>query len=554
MAVWKRGFVLLQLVLLAGLTAASARADNWSDCTGETPERSIQGCTAIIDAGTDTAKNVATAYNNRGFAYYDKGEYDRAIADFDKAIALNPKYAKPYNNRGFAYYDKGEYGRAIADFDKAIALNLKYAKPYYNRGLAYYDKGEYARAIADYDKAIALNPKYAKPYYNRGLAYYDKGEYDRAIADYDRAIALNPKYAKAYNNRGIAYSSKGEYDRAIADYDKAIALNPKNAESYVFRSNAHAEKGDFVRAIADDDEAIRLNPTYAEAFNGRCLARALLGADLGLARADCDTALRLSSNEPNHLDSRGMVGIKQGLFKEAWADYDAALQKEPAVASYLYGRGIAALHLGRTTNGKADLAKAAKLDPNIAQTYAGYGVKLAKVKRIEGAQAGKSTTTVQKAATASKSEHLNNTNLAGGLISKSKTASAAACEKSCAANKDCEAFSFDVWDSVCFLKKDLRASLLEPSTVSGLKSGTRAPPKSAATAAMVRYRGKVFPGKGFAVARAKSFKTCEDRCQASGKCVAFSFVKDNSSCELFPTAPEYTRDPGIDSGVKRQVE
>ncbi len=55
----------------------------------------------------------------------NKGEYDRAIADYDKAIALKPKYADFYNNRGIAYDKKGEYDRAIADYDKAIALNPK---------------------------------------------------------------------------------------------------------------------------------------------------------------------------------------------------------------------------------------------------------------------------------------------------------------------------------------------------------------------------------------------------------------------------------------------
>ncbi|MGH6907325.1 MAG: tetratricopeptide repeat protein [Aestuariivirga sp.] len=123
MAIGKRGFFLLQLVLLAGLTAASARADNWADCKSPTPDLRIQGCTAIIDAGTDTAGNLGVAYNNRGNAYSNKNEYDLAIADYDKAIALNPEYAEAYNNRGNAYYRKGKYDRAIADYDKAIALN-----------------------------------------------------------------------------------------------------------------------------------------------------------------------------------------------------------------------------------------------------------------------------------------------------------------------------------------------------------------------------------------------------------------------------------------------
>ena len=59
---------------------------------------------------------------NRGVAYQANGDLDLAIADFDLAIALNPKYAKAYNNRGNAYKDKGDLDRAIADLDQAVAL------------------------------------------------------------------------------------------------------------------------------------------------------------------------------------------------------------------------------------------------------------------------------------------------------------------------------------------------------------------------------------------------------------------------------------------------
>ena len=61
----------------------------------------------------------AEAYLNSGNAYYEKGDYDRALADFNKAIELQPDLADAYNNRGLAYHIKRDYDRAIADLDKA---------------------------------------------------------------------------------------------------------------------------------------------------------------------------------------------------------------------------------------------------------------------------------------------------------------------------------------------------------------------------------------------------------------------------------------------------
>ena len=72
----------------------------------------------------------AFAYNNRGNVYRDKGDVDRALADYNEAIRLDPKYAVAYNNRANAYRGKGELDRAIADYNDAIRVDPKYADAY----------------------------------------------------------------------------------------------------------------------------------------------------------------------------------------------------------------------------------------------------------------------------------------------------------------------------------------------------------------------------------------------------------------------------------------
>ena len=173
---------------------------------------------------TELNPRYAEAYNNRGFAYIDKGMYDCAFGDLNKAIELNPELVEAYNNRGIAYVRKGTVDRAIEDFNKAIKLNQDFAEAYNNRGTAYVFIHAYDRAIEDFNKAIKLNSNYAKAYNNRGNAYLFIYVYDRAIEDFNKAIKLNSNYAGAYNNRGNAYSSIGAYDCAIKDFSKAIKL------------------------------------------------------------------------------------------------------------------------------------------------------------------------------------------------------------------------------------------------------------------------------------------------------------------------------------------
>jgi tetratricopeptide (TPR) repeat protein len=95
--------------------------------------------------------------DNRGAAYFKKGEYDKAIADETKAIEIDPKFAEAYVNRGIAYLAKGEHDKAIADFTKAIQLKPDLAEAYYNRGVSYERLGRKAEAIADYRSTLALS-------------------------------------------------------------------------------------------------------------------------------------------------------------------------------------------------------------------------------------------------------------------------------------------------------------------------------------------------------------------------------------------------------------
>ena len=88
------------------------------------------------------------------------GQSDKAIADLDKAIDLNPKQFKAHVNRGAVYATKGRLDEAIADYNEAEKLRPTDPEPFYRRGLAYRQKGEIAKARADLKKALRLMPHF----------------------------------------------------------------------------------------------------------------------------------------------------------------------------------------------------------------------------------------------------------------------------------------------------------------------------------------------------------------------------------------------------------
>jgi lipoprotein NlpI len=275
-------------------------------------ELAIGGCTAAIRSGQLSQKDLAWAHHKRGLYWYSKGNFNQAIADYDQAIGLDPKYIAAYSDRGFFYRGKGDYGRAIADYDQVIRLDPKSAAAYNNRALSWYYKGNFDRAIDDLDQAVRLDPKYAIAYNNRGLAYYEKGAYDSAIADFDRAIRLDPKYADAVRDRGVAWYRKGNYDQAISDFNKAIGLDPKFAYAFYNRGDAYRDKGDYDLAIADYGEAIRLVPNYGPAFLSRGIANVYAGS-LHQALADLDRAGELLPKDTNAALWRDIVAKRGHL-------------------------------------------------------------------------------------------------------------------------------------------------------------------------------------------------------------------------------------------------
>jgi len=294
---------------------------------------------------------VAVAYYNRGFAYDDRGDYQKAIKDYNTAISIDPKSVISYNNRGAAYIKIGNHQEAIKDYSMAISLNSKYAEAYNNRGFAYSSLDNHQEAIKDYSMAISLNSKYAKAYNNRGNAYVSLGSYQEAIKDYSMAISLNSKYAKAYNNRGNAYVSLGSYQEAIKDYSMAISIDPWYAEAYYNRGDVYINSGKHQEALEDFNMAISLNPKLSLAYY-----------------------------------NRGNIYISSGKHQEAIKDYNIVISLDPQYVKAYNNRGIAYINLGKHQEAIESFNMVIKLDPKYAQAYYNLGMLYSELGDVEQAR------------------------------------------------------------------------------------------------------------------------------------------------------------------------
>lgn len=165
-----RGTMIIGLLLAAAAPAQAQSYRQFSQwCFGNaTDAETIQGCDAVIRWARESTRDAAAAFYNRGIAYRNRGQLDRALDDYDQALRLRPAFADAWNDRGVAERLKGNNERAIADFSEAIRLNPDYAAAWFNRGGAWASIGRLDLAIADFNRTLALEPGDADALLARG--------------------------------------------------------------------------------------------------------------------------------------------------------------------------------------------------------------------------------------------------------------------------------------------------------------------------------------------------------------------------------------------------
>lgn len=207
---------IMVLLVLSGATPGVA-ADARKDCqSGQ-----IDSCTQILQSNPADFN----ALGNRGIWLRINGEHDRAIADFDAAVRINPDIAGLYLERGLAYEAKGDHLTAIRDFSEAITRRSDLVQAHFGRAIAYQAVGQRDQSIADMNNAMKLDRMMvAALYMQRGNQLKDARQYDQAIAAYDRTIDIHAGWPLAWCGRAASFDETGASELAAADYRKCIEL------------------------------------------------------------------------------------------------------------------------------------------------------------------------------------------------------------------------------------------------------------------------------------------------------------------------------------------
>ncbi len=190
----------------------------------------IPACTALIKSSTfNTAafsiQDRARIFGWRGKAWMTEDDPAAAVADYTRALELDPANLATRKDRALAFTKLGQHAEAAEDWTKLLAAQPESDQFYRSRGTSLLAAGRHSEALADFDKSLEINPSGIDAYIGRAAVYDSLGDQTQARREFERAIAVEPGHLAIYWERAVMAERWGEQKSAIKDYETVLKIN-----------------------------------------------------------------------------------------------------------------------------------------------------------------------------------------------------------------------------------------------------------------------------------------------------------------------------------------
>lgn len=209
--------VVATLTALAGI-GAFLQAKNWRNSE------------ALFTSALQNSPDSLTARNNLGMEYLSQGKNDAALEQFNTLLSKRT-WPVTLVNRGLLRFREGDIATAVADYTRAMKLDPLYYDAYYELGNVAYRQGNYVDAVKLYTKAFALNPQYGNALNNLGATYLQLNQPGKAAETFKKLLVLNPLFTQAYYNIAVIDEQAGRFQEAAKMYQQALELNPDDPDA-----------------------------------------------------------------------------------------------------------------------------------------------------------------------------------------------------------------------------------------------------------------------------------------------------------------------------------
>ncbi len=267
-----------------------------------------------------TPASSAAEHIERGEAYVDQDELDKAAVEFQAALDLEPDNATAHNDLGAVYVEQGQFDQAVTALQEAIKLDPTNAFAHANLCHAYTELGQFGEALTECQKAIDLDRSSATAHNILGILYYEQNNLDEAEREFKEAVKLDHEYGLAHNNLGNVYNAKGKYDDAVFELKEAIRIDPSDPLSHNGLGNSYQNLKQFEEAITEYQEAIRLDPSYASPHQNLGILYETQGRT-DEAVTEFQTYLQLEPNSAQRAAVEAEIAKLQGTQTTLTAEY-----------------------------------------------------------------------------------------------------------------------------------------------------------------------------------------------------------------------------------------
>ncbi len=307
-----------------------------------TDPQNLEHALALAQQAVALDDSLPVAHSVLSFVYAQKQQYDQAIAEGERAIALDPNNADSYTWLAAALLFAGRPEDTLRMTEQAMRLNPHYPSIYLNAvGTAYILTGRYAEAIATLQEDISRSPSnlFAHPLlvYSYVLQWANQQSADAqtlalALAAAQRLVALNDSHHTGHQVLGTVYLWQKQYDPALAELERAITLDPNGAEGYAILAETLSRVGRPEEAVGMVEQALRRKPLIADW----------------------------------HLDSIGTAYDLAGRPEEAIAPLKQYLSHYPNILGAHLTLAAVYSEVGKETEARAEAAEVLRLNPQFS--------------------------------------------------------------------------------------------------------------------------------------------------------------------------------------------
>jgi len=167
---------------------------------------------------------------------------DQMESIYSSRVQSDPNNPGNYIQLGYVYFQKGDSEKAIANYKKAVALDDKNYQAHYNLGMAYATTDKKDRAVQEFQSAIEIAPKAGSAHLGLGMVYKSQQAWDKAVTELELAYKADPGDAEVLYTLGTLQEKLGKTEEAIKDYQDAVNVLPSHLQAKQALERLKAQK------------------------------------------------------------------------------------------------------------------------------------------------------------------------------------------------------------------------------------------------------------------------------------------------------------------------